>query len=172
MAKKATAKKVTPKKVKPVPTGYHTVTPHLVVRGADQAIDFYKRAFGATEKGRSPGPDGKSLIHADIMIGDSHVMLCDEFPSMNCFSPLHRRGTSCTIHLYVDDVDAVFNRAVAAGAKVSMPLGDMFWGDRYGKITDPFGHEWSLGTHKEDVAPEEMAKRAEAAFAQMGQEYP
>jgi PhnB protein len=152
--------------VKPVPDGYHTVTPHLVVRGATRAIDFYKRAFGAEELGRMPGPDGKSIVHAEIKIGDSILFLADEFPDMGARSPQQLGGTPCVINLYVEDVDAVFNRAVAAGAQASMPPADMFWGDRYGKLTDPFGHEWSVATHQEDVPPEEMTRRAQAFFAQ------
>jgi uncharacterized glyoxalase superfamily protein PhnB len=150
--------------VKPVPDGQHTVTPHLVVRGGAQAIEFYTKAFGARELMRSPGPDGKALMHAAVQIGDSRVFLCDEFPAWGVLSPLARGGTSVTINLYTEDVDRVFKQAVAAGAKVTMPLQDMFWGDRYGKITDPFGHEWALATHIEDVPPEELARRAKAAF--------
>ena len=128
-------------KVKAVPERYHTITPHLVVRGAGRAIDFYKRAFGAEELSRSPGPGGL-LMHAELKIGDSVVMLCDEFPQMERWvSPESLKGTTTAMHLYVEDADAVFTRAVAAGAKVSMPLMDAFWGDRYGKLTDPFGHE-------------------------------
>ncbi len=141
-----------------------------MVRGAAQAIEFYKKAFGAVELGRAPMPDGKTLMHADLKIGDSHLLLVDEFPDMGCYAPRQPGATSVTLHLFVEDADAVFNRAVAAGAKVTMPLGDMFWGDRYGKLIDPFGHEWSVATHKEDLTPEEMRKRQEAMFAQMGKE--
>jgi PhnB protein len=151
-------------KVRPIPEGYHTLTPHIVVKGAAQAIDFYKKAFGAKEIGRMPGPDGKSIIHADIVIGDSHLMLVDEFPEMNCFGPQSVGGSPVTIHLYVEDADAFFKQAVAAGAQERMPLADMFWGDRYGQITDPFGHTWSIATHKEDLTTEEMIKRSKAAF--------
>jgi PhnB protein len=156
------------KQVKPIPEGFHTVTPHLVVRDGNRAIDFYKRAFGATEVARMPGPDGKSVAHAELKIGDSFLFLCDEFPGMNR-APQSLGGSSVTINLYVEDCDAVFNRAVAAGATVQMPLADQFWGDRYGKLVDPFGHEWAVTTHKEDVSPEEVGKRAQAAFAKMGQ---
>ena len=151
--------------VKPVPDGYHTLTPHLVVKGASQAIDFYKKAFGAEEISRAPGPDGKSLMHAELKIGDSRFFLVDEFPDMNCRGPQTIGGTPVTLHVYVEDVDAAFNQAVAAGAQVRMPLADMFWGDRYGVLADPFGHAWSMATHKEDLSPEEIGKRAQAAFS-------
>jgi PhnB protein len=157
------------KQVKPIPEGQHTLTPHLVVRGAGKAIDFYKKAFGAKEKSRMVGPDGKSILHAEIQIGDSWIYLVDEMPEMGARSPQALGGTTVSIHVYVEDADAVFNQAVVAGAKAEMPLADMFWGDRFGKLTDPFGHEWTVATHKEDVTPEEMKKRAAAAFAQMPQ---
>lgn len=150
--------------VKPVPPGYHTVTPYLVIRDAASSIDFYKRAFGANEVGRMDGPDGK-VMHAELQIGDSRIMLSEEM--MASKSPQSLGGSPVSIFLYVDDVDSVFNQAVAAGAKSDMPPADMFWGDRYGKLTDPFGHQWALATHIEDVAPEEMGKRAEAAMRQM-----
>jgi PhnB protein len=153
-------------KVKAIPEGYHTVTPHLVVREADRAIDFYKRAFGAEEQFRIPAPDGKSLMHAEIKIGSSIVFLGDESPDMGCRSPQSLGGSAGSLNLYVEDVDAAFQRAVAAGAQVKMPVTDMFWGDRYGRVLDPFGHEWGLATHKEDVSPGEIAKRAEAFFKQ------
>ena len=152
---------------KPIPDGYHSVTPYLTVRGAAQAIDFYKRAFGAQERERMPGPDGKSVMHAELRIGDSVVMLSDEFPGMGARSPQSLGGTHGYLFLYVEDVDTAWERAVSAGAKVTMPLADMFWGDRFGKLQDPFGHEWGLASHKEDVSPEEIGKRAQAAFAQM-----
>jgi PhnB protein len=155
-------------KVKPVPEGFHTVTPHLMVRGAAKAIDFYKKAFGAQEVMRMAMPDGQTLMHAEIKIGDSIIFLGDEFPGMGCRSPQTLGGTPMTINLYVDNADAVFDRAVAAGAKVTMPLSNMFWGDRYGKLQDPFGFEWSVAAHIEDVPPGEMHKRAQAAIAQMG----
>jgi uncharacterized glyoxalase superfamily protein PhnB len=151
--------------VKPIPEGYHTVTPYLTVRGAANAIEFYKKAFGAQELARMPGPDGR-LMHAEIKIGDSIVMLGDEFPEMGSKGgPLTLGGTATGLLLYVADVDAAFARAVDAGGKVTMPLADMFWGDRYGKLVDPFGHEWSMATHKEDISHEEMSRRAAAAFA-------
>jgi uncharacterized glyoxalase superfamily protein PhnB len=151
--------------VKPVPEGQHTITPHLVVRGADRAIDFYQRAFGAQELMRSPGPDGKTLMHAAARIGDSKVFLCDEYPQWGVHSPLALGGTGVTINLYCEDVDRIFKQAVAAGATVKMPPQDMFWGDRYSKVMDPFGHEWALATHIEDVPPDELQRRAQAMFA-------
>ncbi|MGH9314289.1 MAG: VOC family protein [Vicinamibacterales bacterium] len=150
--------------VKPVPEGYHSVTPYLVVDGASDAIDFYRRAFGATERVRMPAPDGK-VGHAEIQIGDSVVMLSDPFPEMGSTAPAGTGGAPFGLMLYVPDVDALFKQAVEAGATVTMPLENQFWGDRYGKVRDPFGHQWHLATHIEDVSPEEMDKRAQAAFA-------
>ncbi len=152
-------------KVKPVPDGFHTLTPHLIVRGAAQAIDFYKAAFGAEELSRHPGPDGKTIMHALLRIGDSMLMLADEFPGKGCTSPATVGGTSVVLNLYVNDADALYQRAVKAGAKATMPMTDMFWGDRYGQLSDPFGHQWSLATHKEDVSDAELEKRAKAMFA-------
>ena len=152
-------------KVKPIPSGFHTLTPHLVVKGAAKAIEFYKKAFGAEELNRAPGPDGKSLMHADLKIGDSRIFLADEFPDMDCRGPQSIGGSPVTIHMYVEDVDAAFGKAIAAGAKVRMPLEDMFWGDRYGVLVDPFGHLWSMATHKEDLTPEQIGERAQAAFS-------
>jgi uncharacterized glyoxalase superfamily protein PhnB len=148
--------------------GQHSVTPHLIVRNSAQAIDFYKRAFGATETMRMPGPDGYSTMHAEIQIGDSLVYLADEFPQWGSKAPPTLGGTPVSIHLYVENADAVFKQAVDAGAQAKMPPADMFWGDRFGKVTDPFGHEWSIATHKEDVPMAEMAKRAAEAFKKMG----
>ena len=142
-------------KVKPVPEGMRSVTPHLVCAGAAAAIEFYKKAFGAVELARLPGPQGK-VMHAVIRIGDSAVMLVDEAPEWGMLGPKALKGTPITIHLYVDDADSFVARAVKAGAKVTMPVDDMFWGDRYGKLEDPFGHHWSVGTHVRDVSPEEM----------------
>ncbi len=142
-------------KVKPIPEGMHSVTPHLVCAGAADAIAFYTRAFGAVESARIPGPDGK-LIHGAVRIGDSTVMLVDEMPEWNALGPKALKGTAVTIHLYVEDVDAIAARAVAAGAKVVMPVADMFWGDRYGVLEDPFGHRWSIATHIHDATPAEM----------------
>lgn len=152
-------------KVKPIPEGFHTITPHLVVKDASKAIDFYKKAFGAEEIGRHAGPDGKSIMHATVKIGDSIVMLNDEFPEMNCRGPLAIGGTAVTLHLYVQDVDKAFERATKAGAKVTMPLADQFWGDRYGILTDPFGHMWSIATHTRDMSDADVAKAMQAACA-------
>ena len=151
---------------KPVPEGFHTITPHLIVRDAQKAIEFYKRAFGAEAIGVHRMPDGK-VMHADLKIGDSHLMLNDEFPEMKALSPQSLGGSAVTLHIYVKDVDSLFNQAVAAGATAIMPLMDAFWGDRYGKLSDPFGHHWSLATHKEDLTPQEVEKRGVAAMAQM-----
>ena len=151
--------------IKEIPKGFHSVTPYLTVTDSARAIDFYKRAFGAEELYRVDGPDGK-VAHAEIRIGDSIVMLSDEMPGWSR-SPQSLGGTPVNIFLYVKDVDGVFNRAVVAGAKVAMPVSDMFWGDRYGQVTDPFGHSWSLATHKEDVPLEELRERTKAAMAKM-----
>lgn len=150
-------------KVSPIPEGFHTVTPHLIIKGAGAAIDFYKKAFGAEEIMCMKGPDG-GIMHGEIKIGNSHLMIADEFPQMGCLSPKTLNGSPVTVHLYVNDVDAVFNQAVKNGATPAMPPTDMFWGDRYGKVVDPYGHHWSIATHKEDVTPEECGKRAAAAF--------
>ncbi len=143
--------------VEPIPPGMHTVTPHIVCAGAVEAIEFYKKAFGAVEQMRMLTPDGK-VMHAAIKIGDSVIMMADEHPSMGGLGPKARGGTSVTLHLHVRDADAVFAQAVEAGATVMMPVQEMFWGDRYGIVTDPFGHQWSVATHVRDVTPEEMAK--------------
>lgn len=150
--------------VKPVPEGMHSVTPHLVCAGAADAIEFYKKAFGAEEVMRLPGPNGK-LGHAMIRIGDSAVMLADEFPQWESLGPLALKGSPVTLHLAVPNVDQVYERALAAGARVRMPLADMFWGDRYGIVEDPFGHRWSIATHIRDVSPEEMAAEMAKACA-------
>lgn len=151
--------------VKPIPDGFHSVTPYLTVRNAGQAIEFYKRAFGAQERVRLPGPDGK-VAHAEILIGNSILMLGDECPEMGNQSPESLHGSSVGIALYVENVDEVFNRAVKAGASVKEALSDKFWGDRAGSITDPYGHKWTILTHKEEVSPQEMKKRMEKMFAQ------
>ncbi len=155
--------------VKPIPEGHHSITPYLVVKDAAQAIEFYKRAFGAQEIARMPGPGGRGVMHAELKIGDSRVMLSDEFPGADCRSPQSLSGTTCQLFLYVPDVDSAYQQAISAGATSIMPASDMFWGDRYGKLADPFGHQWGLATHKEDVSPQEMKKRSEAFFAQMAQ---
>jgi uncharacterized glyoxalase superfamily protein PhnB len=151
---------------KAIPDGFHTLTPHLVVTDAAKAIDFYKRAFGATEITRHMTPDGKGVMHAQVKVGDSMLMLANEWPPM-CLSPKSRGGTSTTMHIYVEDADAAFDRAVKAGCTVKMPLTDQFWGDRYGQVEDPFGHQWSIATHKQDLSPEQIATNAKAAFANM-----
>ena len=139
----------------PIPPGMHSITPHLVCAGAADAIEFYKKAFNAQEYGRVPGPDGK-LMHALINIGDSMVMLVDEYPEYGSLGPNARNGTSVTLHMYVEDADKQFQQALDAGCTVRMPLDDMFWGDRYGIVQDPFGHLWSIATHTRDVSPEEI----------------
>src|SRR5215469_11547573 len=149
--------------VKPIPDGYHSVTPYLTIRNAGQAIEFYKRAFGAQERVRMPAPDGK-IAHAEIMIGNSILMLGEECPQMGNQSPEALQGTSVGLALYVENVDDVFNRAVKAGATAKEEVSDKFWGDRAGCLTDPFGHKWTILTHKEDVAPQEMKKRMEQMF--------
>ena len=156
-------------KVNPIPPGFRTVTPHIVVKDGNAAIAFYKKAFGAEENCCMPGPDGKGVMHAEIKIGDSIVMLAQEWPMPGCpQSPETLKGTSTCIHLYVDNADAAFDKAVKAGATPTMPPMNAFWGDRYGKVTDPFGHQWSIAQHVEDVSPEEMPKRMQEAFSQAG----
>jgi PhnB protein len=152
-------------RIKPVPEGYHTLTPHLVVQGAGQAIEFYKKAFGAEEIIRLTGPDGESIMHAEIRIGDSKLFLGEECPEMGGSGPLNLGGTPIVIHIYVEDVDMAFDRAVTAGAQVRVPLEDAFWGDRYGQVTDPFGHRWSLASRKEDLTAAEIGERAKAFFS-------
>ena len=152
--------------VQPVPDGYHTVSPYLAVEDAAAAIDYYKKAFGATERVRMEAPDGK-IGHAELEIGDSIVMLADPFPQASTKPPHELGGTSAGVFLYVEDVDRVVKRAVEAGATVTMEVADQFWGDRFGTVTDPFGHVWSVATHIEDVPPAEMAERAKAAMATM-----
>jgi uncharacterized glyoxalase superfamily protein PhnB len=152
--------------VKAVPEGYHTITPHLTVRDAKRAIEFYKQAFGAVAKGAMPGPDGK-IMHAEVRIGDSIIMLADEFPEFGSLSPQTTGGSGTGLHIYIEDVDAAFDRAVKAGATVEMPVADMFWGDRYGKLKDPFGHKWSIGTHTKDMSMDEMHKGMDEAMAKM-----
>ncbi len=152
--------------VKAVPEGSHTITAHLVVDGAEKALEFYKKAFGAQVAGVHKTPEGK-VMHAEFKIGDSRVMLADEFPGMGAASPKTLGGSPVVLNLYMDGIDNVFNQAVSAGATVTMPLANQFWGDRYGQIKDPFGHIWALGQHIEDVSPEEMERRAREAFAHM-----
>jgi PhnB protein len=151
---------------KPIPDGFNTLSSHIIVQDAAKAIEFYKQAFGAQEVVRHHMPDGKTVMHAQLKIGNSTLMLGGEFPPM-CLSPKARGGTSVTLHLYVEDADAVFNRAVKAGCTVRMPVSDMFWGDRYGAVEDPFGHAWSIATHKQDLSEQQIAEGAKAAFAKM-----
>ena len=151
------------KATNPIPKGYHTITPSLTCRDAAKAIDFYKKAFGAQELMRMPSPDGK-IGHSEIKIGDSVVFISDEFPGRTA-APSPTATPRSSLVLYVEDVDAVYNRAVSAGAKSTMPLQDMFWGDRFGNVVDPFGHQWGLATHIEDVAPDEIERRSAAFFA-------
>jgi PhnB protein len=143
------------KATNPIPQGMHSLSPHIVCAGAAKAMDFYKAAFNAVETTRMPGPDGR-LMHGAMKIGDSTLMLVDEMLEYGAKSPKTLNGSPVTIHLYVEDADATVARAVSAGAKVTMPLADQFWGDRYGQVEDPFGHRWSIATHQRDVTPEEM----------------
>jgi len=152
--------------VQAVPKGYHTITPFMTVRDAARAIEFYKQAFGAKEKGVMKGPEGK-VMHAELVIGDSTIMLADEFPEFGSLSPQSIGGSGTGLHIYIEDVDSAFDRAVQAGATVEMPVADMFWGDRYGKLRDPFGHKWSIGTHKADLSMEEMKKGMDETMAEM-----
>ena len=149
-----------------IPEGYRTVTPYLAVDDAAEAIEFYKKAFGAKERVRMAAPDGK-IGHAELAIGDSMVMLSDPFPQATTRPPKELGGTTASVFMYVEDVDAVVKKAVDAGATVTMEVEDQFWGDRFGSVKDPFGHAWSIATHVEDVPPEEMAERAKAAMAAM-----
>ena len=159
--------------VKPVPDGYHTITPHLVLDDCAKAIELYKRAFGAEEILRMPGP-GSKIVHPEIRIGDSTVMMSDEMPPMSgqpgiYKSPKSAGLSTAALFLYVPDADSAFDRAVQAGCTVRSPVTDMFWGDRYGQVLDPFGHTWAIATHQEDVAPQDMAKRQQEFFARMQQ---
>ena len=154
--------------VKPVPDGFNSVSVYLVVKNAVEALEFYQKAFGAEAGARMPGPDGKSTMHAEMRIGNSTIMLTDENPQWQMKSPETLGGSPASLHVYVDDADKLFNRAVEAGCTVTAPLMDAFWGDRYGKLADPFGHQWGIATHTEDVAPEEMGRRAKEFFASMG----
>jgi PhnB protein len=155
-----------PEPVKAVPAGFHTLTPHLTVRDADKALEFYKNALGAEVLNVARMPDGK-VMHAGLRIGDSMLMLNEEMPEYGGLSPLSVGGTGVTVHIYTENVDAAFDRAVSAGAKVAMPLMDQFWGDRYGIVTDPFGHKWSIATHVKDMSPEEMQQAQDEAMANM-----
>ncbi len=153
---------------KGIPEGMRSLSPHIYCRGAAKALDFYKKAFGAVEISRSPVPGNESkLMHSLIMIGDSSMMVVDEFPEHGAKAPPTVGGTPVTLHLYVENADATFKAAVEAGAKATMPMMDMFWGDRYGQIEDPFGHKWSIATRVRDVPPDELAKAGAAAMANM-----
>lgn len=151
-------------KATPVPEDFHTITPHLVVRDAAQAVAFYTRAFDAEELYRNLAPDGQSIVHSELLIGESRFFVNEEFPDHDQHSPLHYGGTAVTLHLYVSDVDTLFTRAVNAGAEIMIELADQFWGDRYGRLRDPFGHEWSLASRIEDLSPHEIHQRAVAVL--------
>lgn len=154
---------------KPIPDGFHTITPSMVINNANEAIEFYKNAFDAKEIYRFPTPDGK-ILHAMIQIGDSFVMMSDEFPAMGLKSPPTIGGTSVTIHVYVEDADKIFKQAIDSGAVVTMPIMDAFWGDRYGMVIDPYGHSWAIATHKIDMTPEGMRKAGEEYFASLSKQ--
>jgi PhnB protein len=154
---------------KPIPDGYHTVTPALTVKNGAEAIEFYRRALGARELMRLSSPDGTHLMHAEIEVGNSRGMLAEESPEMGCRAPATVGAVTSSLYVYVEDVDTAFQRAVEAGGKALMPPTDMFWGDRFGQVEDPSGHRWGLATHREDPSPEEMARRQQEFFAQMGQ---
>ena len=156
--------------VRPIPEGYHSVTPYLIVGDAKAAIDFYTRAFGATEKFRLPA--GDKIGHAEIKIGDSHIMLADEHPDMGHLGPKARGGTSVSLMVYVPDVDTAFKQAIDAGAKEDRPVENQFWGDRMGSLTDPFGHKWSLATTVEEVPPQELEERMKKWSEQQKQKEP
>ena len=155
-----------PAPVKPIPDGYHAITPHLIISGAAAAIDFYKRAFGATEVLRMPDPSGQKIGHAELKIGDASFMLADEYPDMGHRSPASLGGTPVSMLVYVENVDQVVAQALAAGATELRPVADQFYGDRVGMVADPFGHVWSIATHVEDVPSDELLLRAAAAFEQ------
>jgi len=166
--RKGAAAKAAPRKVSAIPKGYHSATPYLTLNDATAALDFYARAFGARELMRLPAGDGR-VGHAEIRIGDSVIMLGDEMPGSDTRSPRALGGTTASVMLYVPNVDAMIERARQAGATVTMPAADMFWGDRFGTVQDPFGHKWALATHKQDLTPKQVADRARVAMAQMGQ---
>jgi len=153
--------------VKKIPDGYHSITPMLIVKDGLKAIEYYKKVFGAIDKGTMMMPDNKSVAHAELMIGDSKIMLSDEFPKMKSLSPTSIGGSPVSLYLYVEDVDKTFNLAIAEGGKSLFPVQDRFYGDRHGSIQDPFGHIWSIATHIKDLTKEEMKKAAEEAFSKM-----
>lgn len=152
--------------IEKIPKDYHSITPVLIVKNGDEAIEFYKKGFGVQERDRMKGPDGR-VAHAELKLGDSVFMLSDEYPEMDCHSPKTIGGSPVSMYVYVDDVDSFFDKAISAGAKVLDPIKDQFWGDRHGRLEDPFGHLWSIATHKKDLSEDEMKKAAEAAFSQM-----
>ena len=151
---------------KPIPDGFHTITPHLVVSDGAKAVEFYQKAFGATDSETMMSPDGKAVMHAQLKIGNSMLMLGNEFPP-HCLSPKSRGGTSVSLYLYFDNADAAFDRAVKAGCTVKMPMSDQFWGDRFGQVEDPFGHQWGFATHKQDLTKDQIAAKAQEFFAKM-----
>ena len=151
---------------KPIPDGFNSLSAHIIVNDGPAAIEFYKKALGAQEVSRMMSPDGKTLMHAQLKIGNSTLMLAGEFPP-NCLSPKNRGGSSVFLHIYTENADALFDRAVAAGCKINMPMSDTFWGDRYGQVEDPYGHQWSLATHKHDYTQEQIAANAKEFFASM-----
>jgi PhnB protein len=152
---------------KTIPDGYHSINTYLVVRNADKAIQFYKKAFGAEERFRMHGPDGKTIMHADLKIGDSVFMLTEESKEMKALSPESIGGSPVTLYVYVKDVDSIFNQAISEGATMLKPVQDQFYGDRSGYLRDPFGHLWSIATHKKDLSPDELRKAGEAFFEEM-----
>ena len=152
--------------IEKIPKDYHSITPVLIVKNGDEAIEFYKKGFGVQQRSRMKGPDGR-VAHAGLKLGDSVFMLSDEYPEMDCHSPKTIGGSPVSMYVYVDDVDSFFDKAISAGAKVLDPIKDQFWGDRHGRLEDPFGHLWSIATHKKDLSEDEMKKAAEAAFSQM-----
>src|SRR3954467_11748203 len=154
---------------KPIPDGYHTITPNLTVSDGLKAIEFYKKALGAQENGRFMGPDGKSVMHAELKIGNSIVMRGSEHPPQ-CLSPKSRGGSSVSLYLYFDNADAAFDRAVKAGCTVKMPMSDQFWGDRFGQVEDPFGHQWGFATHKQDLTKDQIAANARVFFEKMSKQ--
>jgi PhnB protein len=153
--------------IKKIPEGYHSITPNLIVKDGIKAIEFYKKVFEAKERMRMTTPDGKAIAHAELEIGDSMIMLVDEFPQMECLSPASIGNTPVSMFLYVDDVDKTFSQAVSEGSKVLDPVKDQFWGDRHGIIEDPFGHRWSISTHIKDLSQDDLKKAAEEAFSKM-----
>lgn len=155
------------RQVKPIPDGFNSISAYLIVKDAVEAMEFYATAFGGETITRMPGPDGKGTLHAEMRIGNSVLMLSDENPDWGTKSPLTMGGTTVHLHLYVEDADAVFNQAVAAGCQVTQPITDVFWGDRYARVTDPYGHAWSIATHTEDLTPEELDERSKKFLAEM-----